>query len=90
MIESLPPEFYYWIAFSRSRYHYWNQHQAGLLDDETYLSYMASFVGAALGTNQTARQTFISLRQQFPEDFVDEVNRLWEERYPGRPMDADL
>ena len=89
VVETLPAEFFYWVAFSPSRYHYWDQFRAGLLDQDTYDSYMFSFVGAALGNNPLARQTFLGLEQQFPQKFVDEIYRLWNEIYPGRELNSD-
>ena len=90
MLDLLPGDFFYWAAFSRTRYHYWTQYQAGLLDEQTYRSYMASFIGGALGANPYARAVFLDLEPQFPKEFFDEINRLWGEAFPDRSIDSDL
>jgi len=73
-------------AFIRTRQHYWSQHQAGLLDDETYYSYMSSFIRGHLANNIDARKMFIneSENRSLPQGFVDEVYHLWAESYPDR------
>ena len=89
-LEIMPPEFLYWGAFFRTRFHYWNQYEAGLLDKYTYVTYMNSAL-ISLAANPEARDAYFSFveTEQFPKAFADEINRLWSERFPDVQFQKD-
>jgi hypothetical protein len=90
-LDALDHEFLYFSAYLRTRQHYWIQYDAGLLDYETYRSYMMPYVGGALGNNASARSVFLDSASNgaLPEGFVEEIDRLWSEFFPDRQLGPD-
>ena len=75
-------------AFLRTRLLYWSQHEARLLDDETYLSYMAPFIKGAMRGNVYLRYNWLQALNDpgtYPVGFVTEVHKLWAEMNPDLP-----
>jgi len=72
--------FYYFAAILRSRQLYWTQRNVGLLDDETYLSYMSPFVGGTLNDADFTSMWIeaVNLGSVQPA-FVEEIDRLREQ-----------
>jgi hypothetical protein len=67
-------------AILRSRQLYWTQRNVGLLDDETYLSYMSPFVQGTLN-DPDFTSTWIQLVNQgsVQPAFVEELDQLREQ-----------
>lgn len=79
--------FYFFSAVLRTRQLYWMQHEAGLMDDETYYSYLGPFVLGTLGNNPGARAYWAEQRFM-PEGLVSDVETLWAEYFPDRDLYA--
>jgi len=62
----------YFVSMMRSRENYWNQHQAGLLDDDTYQSYREPLLIYLMGNDfyldMWKANTYL------PQGFKDEIN----------------
>lgn len=71
--------FYYLAAILRSRQLYWTQHNVGLLDDDTYFSYMAPFARGTLSDPDFTSYWIQTVKQGYLQPaFVEEIDRLRE------------
>jgi hypothetical protein len=67
------PEVLFQIAYVRTRYLFWAQYEDGLMDEETYHSYMMPFLrdpGARQRLDMMGNSNIIPVR------FIEEVERL--------------
>ena len=69
----IEPDLAYHVAYIRTRFHYWNEYKAGLLDDETYYSYMFPVLQDTEALQQIERMVEAGI---LPTSFMDEIKRL--------------
>ena len=76
----------YQVAYIRTRHHYWKQYEAGLLDAETYYSFMVPLL-----QNPATKQRIEGMVTAgiLPVAFINEINRLAEE-VPFEPQPLSI
>jgi hypothetical protein len=62
--------------FNRTRENYWVQHQNGILDTDTYLSYRAPYVRMIINNEVASQSWMAEARHTLTPGFVAEINDL--------------